>query len=88
MSTSSNPLKTAMLNMKDSQPKELPKPALSVSPTTPPSRRGKKVISGHFEPLAAQQLKFLAVEQGRSIQSLLEESINDLFRKYEKSSIA
>ncbi len=91
MTTKPNPLKVAMMNMQASKTQitnKSPEPISTKTNIKPPSRQGKKVISGHFEPLAAQQLKFLGVEQERSVQSLLEEAINDLFRKYDKSSIA
>ena len=88
MSTSLNPLKTAMLDMQNEKSEASSSTAVASHSLAPPSRQGKKVVSGHFDPLAARQLKLLAAEQDRSIQSLLEEALNDLFRKYNKSSIA
>ena len=57
----------------------------SVPTIRPPSRRGKRVVS---DATAAKQLRLLAVEQDSSTQSLLEEALNDLFRKYNRSAVA
>ena len=94
MATSTNPLKAAMTGMKPKQsaPRIVKREPLSSNDKqgsdTAPSRVGKKAITGHFEPLVARQLKLLAVESDRSIQSFLEEAINDLFRKHGKSPLA
>ncbi|MEO0374163.1 MAG: ribbon-helix-helix domain-containing protein [Cyanobacteria bacterium P01_A01_bin.17] len=53
-----------------------------------PSRRGKKVISGHFDKEVLKQLKLLCVETDSSVQGLLAEALNDLFTKHGKSPIA
>ena len=54
----------------------------------PPSRRGKRNVSAYIDATAAKQLRLLAVELDRSTQSLLEEALNDLFRKHGKSALA
>ena len=54
----------------------------------PPARRGRKVVSGHFDPAVSRQLRLLAIERDTSLQELLGEAINDLFAKYQKSPIA
>lgn len=54
----------------------------------PPARRGRKVVSGHFDPAVSKQLRLLAVERDTNLQELLGEAINDLFTKYQKSPIA
>lgn len=51
-------------------------------------RIGTKLIAGHFGEAAAKQFKLMAVEQDKTAQVLLEEAINDLFRKYGKEPIA
>jgi hypothetical protein len=57
-------------------------------PRKPDSRRAKKHIGGYFDLTVWQQWSYLRIEQdGRSTQELLEEAINDLFRKYGKSAI-
>ena len=91
MSTRPNPLKLAMQAVQHSPAAPVPPPILPVS-TGPapmaPSRLGKRAIGGHFEPTVGRQLKLLAADQDRSVQDLLAEALNDLFRKYNKSAIA
>ena len=50
----------------------------------PPARRGKKAVSGYFSPDLSRGLHLLALEQGRSLQSLMGEAFDDLMRKYWK----
>lgn len=54
----------------------------------PPSRIGKKVVAGHFDPAVIRQIKMLAVNQDTSIQALLSEALNDLFEKHNLKPIA
>ena len=55
----------------------------------PTSRSGKKAVIGYFAPEVSKQLKQMALDQDRhSVQDLLREAINDLFKKYEKPTIA
>ncbi len=61
---------------------------VEIKPDLPPSRQGKKAISGHFDPAVSKQLKQLALEQDQTVQSLLAEALNDLFEKYGKKPIA
>ncbi len=56
--------------------------------TLAPSRRGKRNVSAYIDSTAAKQLRLLAVEQDTSTQALVEEALNDLFRKHGKSAIA
>ena len=65
------------------------------APPTPPkaspvpaSRRGLKVISGHFDPAVSRQFRQLALERDNTVQGLLAEAINDLFVKYYRNPIA
>ena len=46
-----------------------------------PSREGRRLIAGHFDPKVAKQLKLLAAEEETTIQALLEEAIDLLFVK-------
>ena len=55
-----------------------------ITPTQPRSRSGLKTVAGYFDPEMSKRLKILAVEQERTIQDLLGESLNDLFKKYGK----
>ena len=61
-----------------------PKP----NPRVPPSRQGKKMISGHFDKDVHRQLKMLAIEKDTSIQGLLSEALNALFERNNKPPIA
>jgi hypothetical protein len=54
----------------------------------PPSRKGKKVISGYFDPEVSKQLKLICLEEDLNVQAALQEALNDLFVKYGKSPIA
>ena len=56
--------------------------------TTAPSRVGKKPITGFFDPAVSRQLKKLGLDQDHTIQDLLQEALNDLFRKYDLPPIA
>ena len=61
-----------------------PKPTAMV----PPSRQGKKMISGHFDKDVHRQLKMLALEQETSIQALLSQALNALFERNDMPPIA
>lgn len=54
----------------------------------PPSRQGKKALTGYFEPEVLKQLKILAASEDKTMQVLMTEAINDLFKKYSKPHIA
>ena len=54
----------------------------------PPSRIGKKAITGFFDPAVSKQFKRLALENDRTVQLLLAEALNDLFVKYNQMPIA
>lgn len=54
----------------------------------PPSRRGKKALTGYFDPEVLRQLKVMAAAEDTTIQALLSEALNDLFKKYGKPHIA
>lgn len=58
------------------------------NPMVPPSRQGKKMISGHFDKDVHRQLKMLALEKDTSIQNLLSEALNALFERNNKPPIA
>ncbi|MBV8887564.1 MAG: hypothetical protein JO235_26695 [Chroococcidiopsidaceae cyanobacterium CP_BM_RX_35] len=59
-----------------------------ISSNVPPSRQGKKAVTGHFDPEVSRQLKQLALDNGTTVQALLAESLNDLFIKYKRNPIA
>jgi hypothetical protein len=52
------------------------------------TRAGKKKATATLSSEAHQQLKFLAVEQGGTVEGLLIEAINDLFQKHGKPMVA
>lgn len=53
-----------------------------------PSRVGRKPITGFFPGEVRKQLKNLANDEDRSMESMLAEALNDLFAKYGKPEIA
>ncbi|MBX3327148.1 MAG: hypothetical protein KF682_14710 [Nitrospira sp.] len=55
-----------------------------ITPTQPRSRSGLKTVAGYFDPEMSKRLKILAVEQDRTLQDLLGEALQDLFKKYDK----
>ncbi len=93
MSTRPNPLREAVMGIQNKPAEKtptvsvVPEPAPKVVRTTAPSRIGKRSVSGHFSPEVSRQLRILAAEADRTVQGLLEEALNDLFRKHEKSAI-
>ena len=52
------------------------------------SRRGTKLIGGHFPPEVSTQLRILAAEGGTTVQSLLAEALDDLFVKKGRNHVA
>lgn len=60
----------------------------SMLKTVPPSRTGKKPITGFFDPQVSKQIKKVALDKDKTMQELLQEAINDFFRKYDLPPIA
>ena len=58
------------------------------SSTVPPSRVGKKPVTAFFDPEVSRQIKKIGLDQDKTMQDLLQEAINDLFRKYDLPPIA
>ena len=54
----------------------------------PPSRQGKKALTGYFDPGVLKQLKVRAATQDTTIHALMSEALNDLFKKHGKPHIA
>jgi hypothetical protein len=48
------------------------------------ARTGKKAVSGYFTPELSRALHMLVLEQGTTLQALMGEAFDDLFRKYGK----
>ncbi len=72
-----------------------PAPPLNASTTEehrrakqPPSRQGKKALTGYFHPEVLKQLKVMAASGDTTVQALLAEALNDFFKKYGKPHIA
>ncbi len=60
------------------------------APDSPSGNRGPGTvtIAGHFPQAVHRQLRLLGVMQGRTVQSLLGEALNELFRKHGQLPIA
>ena len=94
----------AALNSFDRKPSEAPKPlgtgataekekaststAGESKTNLPPSRHGKKALTSYFDPEVIKQLKLLAAAEDRTMQALMSEAINELFKKYNRPYIA
>jgi hypothetical protein len=53
-----------------------------------PSRRGKKGIVIYVDPVVAKQLRRIALDHDKTIQSLGEDAINGLLERYGEKPIA
>ena len=63
-------------------------PAPTEASALPPSRKGKKVIAGYFDPAVSKQLRQLALEHDTTVQALLAEALDLLFVERGKMPIA
>lgn len=63
-------------------------PKVAPSPKRPPSRVGKKPITGYYAPEVSKQLRRMSLDMDRSLENLLAEALNDFFRKHKKPTIA
>lgn len=52
------------------------------------TRQATRQIAAHFPEEVAWQLRELAVERRTTVQALMGEALNDLFRKYGKTELA
>lgn len=69
-------------------PSESPTSRPHILRAVPPSREGKKPVTGFFTPETSRQIKKLGLDLDKSMQELLQEALNDLFRKYDLPPIA
>jgi hypothetical protein len=74
------------------KPKEAAEPRVYAgevisSSTQPPSRVGRKAISGYFSPEMSLALHTCARRNGVSLQALMAEAFDDVLRKYGESPI-
>ena len=80
-------------NLADRTPKGEAKATAPASPSpvvqvpTPPSRIGRKAISGYFAPELSLALHTCARRHGLSLQDLMAEAFDDVLRKYGESPI-
>jgi hypothetical protein len=97
MAKPKNSLVNAMSGVgRESPPAPSPSPPSTPSPglrpttarSRPPSREGRKIIAGYFDPAVSKQLHQIALDDDTTLQELLREAINDLFTKRHKSPIA
>jgi len=81
-------LRDAMLNK--ARPAAVsPEPATVAAPSPRrPGRQGKSNVTGYFAPPVKRQLRRLAADSDRTIQSLIGEALNDLFAKHGLPEIA
>ena len=69
-------------------------PRRAASPEPRPDRAGKTNVTGYFDMPVKWELQDLATERSRqlrrkvTVQELLAEALNDLFKKYGKAEIA
>lgn len=54
----------------------------------PPSRQGKRHISGYFEPEVLRQVKIICAEEDKTVQEVLADSLNAHFVNLGKPPIA
>lgn len=54
----------------------------------PPSRVGKKGVTFYMEPSAVKQLRTLSVDEDTTLQALMIEAANMLFKSRRKAEIA
>ncbi len=57
------------------------------SSTIPPSRIGRKTISGYFSPELSMALHHCARKNDLCLQELMAEAFNDVLRKYGESPV-
>ena len=79
-------------NLADRTPKDEAHTTAPASPPiaqvpTPPSRVGRKAISGYFSPELSLALHTCARRHGLSLQDLMAEAFDDVLRKYGESPI-
>jgi CTP:molybdopterin cytidylyltransferase MocA len=60
----------------------------TAAPARARTRQATKQIAAHFPEEVAWQLRELAVERRTTVQALLGEGLNDLFRKYGRPELA
>ncbi len=93
------PAKTQLKELLDGYGQETEVEETPVSPRTPvenektddkvpPSRRGKRHISGYFEPEVLRQVKIICAEEDKTVNQVLADALNSLFVNRGKAPIA
>lgn len=93
------PAKTQLKELLDGFGQETEAEEIQVSPAksvkaektddkVPPSRRGKRHISGYFEPEVLRQVKILCAEEEKTVNQVLADALNSLFVNKGKAPIA
>ena len=67
---------------------ETPAAAKIADAKSPPSRRGKRHISGYFDSEVYRQVKIICAEDEKTVQEILGEALNALFVNRGKPPIA
>ena len=67
---------------------EKPIEAQNTDDNMPPSRRGKRHISGYFEPEVLKQVKIICAEEEKTVNQVLADALNSLFVNKGKAPIA
>lgn len=67
---------------------ETPIAAKKVNDKVPPSRRGKRHISGYFEPEVLRQVKIICAEEDKTVNQVLADALNAHFVNRGKPPIA
>ncbi len=69
--------------------KKKKKGATTATTNVAPSRMGKKPLTAFFDPDVIKQLKLIGLDgDGKTLQCMMEEAINDYFAKHSKAQIA
>lgn len=79
------PEKAVILEPVETAPE--PARATGKAKTQRPSRKGTKLVAGHFDPKVARQLRIIAAEEDTTVQALLEEALDLLFVKKGRAHI-
>ena len=67
---------------------EIPVAVKEVNDKVPPSRRGKRHISGYFEPEVLRQVKIICAEEDKTVNQVLADALNAHFVNLGKPPIA
>ena len=67
---------------------ETPVEEKTAADKVPPSRRGKRHISGYFEPEVFRQVKIICAENDLTVNEVLKDALNALFVNKGKPPIA